>query len=121
VNDTGIVVHDRNSKVAPRLMKLTRKFHDTGTLFRQISHIVETPLFVDSEFTSMIQMADLAAYALRRFIEKGEADLWEAMRSRVDQVNGVHVGVRHYTGKQWCGCQVCIEHGRKSLDSVEGS
>lgn len=113
IDDVGIVVHDQNSTAAPRLMRLTRKFHMTGTLFRDISNIVETPLFVDSELTSMIQMADLAAYSLRRFIENGEPDLWMALRPRVDQLGGVHVGVRHYTGKQVCSCKVCEDHGRK--------
>ena len=74
---------------------------------------VETPLFVDSELTSMIQMADLAAYALRRFLERGEQDLWNALRPRVDQLNGLHVGVRHYTGKQDCNCKICTDHGRQ--------
>jgi hypothetical protein len=113
-NDIGIVVHDRNETVAPRLMRLTRKFHASGTHFRKISNIVETPLFVDSELTSMIQLADLAAYALRRLLDRGEAALWDIVRPRVDQVNGVHVGVRHYTGKQACSCQICTDHGRGS-------
>jgi hypothetical protein len=117
VDDSGIVVHDQNSTVAPRLMRLTRKFYETGTLFREISNIVETPLFVDSALTSMIQMADLAAYALRRFIENSESDLWNALRPRVDQVNGIHVGVRHYTGKQDCSCEICKAHGRKTGQS----
>lgn len=113
INDIGIVVHDQNSTVAPRLMRLTRKFHVDGTFFREINNIVETPLFVDSELTSMIQMADLAAYALRRFLERGEQDLWNALRPRVDELNGLHVGVRHYTGKQDCNCRICTDHGRQ--------
>lgn len=116
VNEMGIVVHDRNSKVAPRLMSLTRKFHSSGTLFRKINNIVETPLFVDSNLTSMIQLADLAAYALRRFLENGEIHLWNTVRSRVDQVNGVHVGVRHFTGRKQCDCEICKAHGRRAGD-----
>lgn len=112
----GIVVHDQNTTVAPRLMSLTRKFHKQGTLFRKIDNVVETPLFVDSELTSMIQMADLGAYALRRFLEKEESELWLLLESRVDQVSGRHVGVRHYTGKQPCDCRICKNHGRTAQD-----
>ncbi len=108
----GIVVHDQNETVAPRLMRLTRKFHKEGTLFRKIDNVVETPLFVDSELTSMIQMADLGAYALRRFLENGESELWSLLEDRVDQVSGKHVGVRHFTGKQPCDCRICKNHGR---------
>lgn len=108
----GIVVHDQNETVAPRLMRLTRKFHKQGTFFRKIDNVVETPLFVDSELTSMIQMADLGAYALRRFLENGESELWSLLEDRVDQVSGKHVGVRHFTGKQPCDCRICKNHGR---------
>lgn len=111
-NDVGIVVHDNNVTAAPRLTKLTRKFHLVGTLYRNIDNIIETPLFVDSSLTSMVQMADLCAYALRRFIENGERKLWSIVEPRVDRKNKVSVGLRHYTGKRPCSCQICLDHGR---------
>jgi hypothetical protein len=61
VQSTGIVVHDNNATAAPRLTKLARKFHTDGTFYRRITDIVETPLFVDCELTSMIQIADLCS------------------------------------------------------------
>ncbi|MBZ5639625.1 MAG: DUF3800 domain-containing protein [Acidobacteriia bacterium] len=109
----GIVVHDNNTTAAPRLTRLSRKFHRFGTFYRQIENIVETPLFVDSSLTSMIQMADLCAYALRRFIENNETLLWDVVESRVEQQNGVNVGLRHYTGKRPCMCRLCVAHGRR--------
>jgi hypothetical protein len=112
IGSTGIVVHDNNSTAAPRLTKLARKFHQDGTLYRQIPHIVETPLFVDSSLTSMIQMADLCAFALRRLLENDEHRLWDIVEPRVDRVRGTSVGVRHYTGKRNCRCCVCVAHGR---------
>lgn len=108
----GLVVHDNNDTVAPRLTRLARQFHSHGTFYRQITDIVETPLFVDSSLTSMIQMADLCAYALRRLLENGETKLWSILESRVDQRSGISVGVRHYTGRRPCNCRVCIAHGR---------
>jgi len=112
----GIVVHDNNTKVAPRLHELSLKFHQVGTLYKQISNVVETPLFVDSYFTSMIQMADLCAFSLRRFIENDEADLWEIIEPCGDELNGIKVGIRHYTAKRPCKCRICQAHGRLVRD-----
>ena len=103
-HDLGILVSDNNSKVAPRLTELSRKYHKTGTFYRQIPNIVETPLFVDSALTSMIQIADLCAFGLRRFIENHETSLWDRVKSLADCTGGVCVGVRHYTGKRPCNC-----------------
>jgi hypothetical protein len=112
IDDTGIVVHDQNTTVAPRLTKLMRKFHKTGTFIRDIENIVETPFFVDSQLTSMIQLADLCAFFLRKYIENKDTVYWDTLKSRIDQVNGCYVGVRHYTGRRTCICQTCTDHGR---------
>jgi hypothetical protein len=109
----GIIVSDNNATAAPRLTRLSREFHRDGTLYRDIPNVVETPLFVDSALTSMIQVADLCAYALRRLLENGEDRLWQIIEPRVEQVNGAMVGVRHYTGKRSCTCRICIAHKRR--------
>jgi hypothetical protein len=109
---TGIMVHDKNETVAPRLTRLARQFHSNGTLYRQIPDIVETPLFVDSSMTSMIQMADLCAYALRRLLENSETRFWDIIEPRVDRIGARSVGIRHYTGRRPCACRICSAHGR---------
>lgn len=113
VNSSGIIVHDNNTKVAPRLHTLCQKFHANGTFYRTIPNIVETPLFVDSSLTGMIQMADVCSYALRRLLENGEDRLWNILETRVDENRGVKVGVRHYTGSRRCTCRICCAHGRR--------
>jgi hypothetical protein len=112
VRGTGIVVHDNNDTVAPRLHQLCRKFHEQGTFYRQIPNIVETPLFVDSSLTAMIQMADLCSYSLRRALENNESEIWDIVEPCVDEYRGNKVGVRHYTGPRPCSCRVCVAHGR---------
>jgi hypothetical protein len=113
VQSTGIIVHDNNATAAPRLTKLARQFHSDGTFYRQITDIVETPLFVDSQLTSMIQIADLCSFALRRLLENGEQRFWGIVEPCVDRSRGVSVGVRHYTGSRRCKCGVCVAHGRE--------
>ncbi len=66
-------------------------------------------MFVDSELTRMIQIADLCAYALRRFFENDETRLFELIFRRADRVGEVEVGVRHFSPID-CECAVCKAH-----------
>ena len=85
---TGLLVQDNNQTVASHLTANMRRYHNEGTIWSSIDRIVETPLFVDSHLTSMVQVADLCAVAIRRFCEKDDRELYE------------------------CTCEICREHGR---------
>lgn len=111
----GLLVQDNNQSVAGRLTATMRGYHQTGTPWGQINKIVETPMFVDSELTAMVQMADVCAYAARRFFERGETDLFDRIKPRIDRNRGVLVGMRHFTSKYKCKCKVCLGHGRYAL------
>ncbi len=107
----GLLVQDHNETVAKRLTDLMRRFHRSGTRWTPSIHLlVETPLFVDSRLTSMVQVADLAAYAVRRYLEKRETLLFEPIATRFDARNGRWVGVRHYRGARPCDCRICAMH-----------
>jgi histone acetyltransferase (RNA polymerase elongator complex component) len=109
----GMLVHDQNQTASTNLTALMRAFHKRGTAYSKIPYIIETPLFVDSELTSMVQAADLVGYAVRRFFENKETDLFERVYPRFDRRGSVLVGLRHYTGSRPCPCRVCIDHGRQ--------
>ena len=64
----GLLIHDNNETVAKKHTALMKRYHKDGTLWTKLKNIIETPLFVDSELTSMIQIADLCGYALRRYL-----------------------------------------------------
>ncbi len=105
----GLIVHDNNQTVETKHTRLMRDFHKRGTPWISIERIIETPLFVDSQLTSMVQIADLCAYALRRFLENEETDLFNRIFARADRVRSRAVGVRHYTTFA-CKCEICEEH-----------
>ena len=86
-----------------------RTFHKQGTFWTNIDNIIETPLFVSSELTSMIQLADLCSYALRRYIENGETTLFELIYPKGDRKDGKCVGIRHFT-EPVCTCEICKNH-----------
>lgn len=105
----GLIVHDNNQTVARKHTNLMRNFYAEGTPWIDVERIVETPLFVDSQLTSMVQIADLCAYALRRYLENDETDLFDRIFDRADRAHGRVVGVRHYTTDN-CPCRICKNH-----------
>lgn len=102
----GLLIHDNNETVARKHTELMKRFHQNGTLWTEINKIIETPLFVDSQLTSMVQIADLCAYSLRRYLENGETKLFDLIFQRADRKNNVVVGVRHFTARE-CNCTIC--------------
>jgi len=107
----GLLVQDRNDTISDRLTQLMRSFHQRGTRWTsQIPLLVETPLFVDSRLTSMVQVADVCSYAMRRYLENKETPLFDLIYSRGDTFQGRCVGVRHYRGAQACPCKICANH-----------
>ncbi len=107
--DYGVLIHDNNDTVARKHTALMQSFHDKGTLWTEVENIIETPLYVDSELTSMVQIADLCAYALRRYLENDETELFEKIFERADRRGDVAVGVRHFTDDS-CMCEICQAH-----------
>lgn len=105
----GILVHDNNQTVELKHTQLMRDFHNKGTLWTSINHIIETPMFVNSSLTRMVQIADLCSYALRRFCEYKETDLFNRVFQRADRIGKFAVGVRHYSAMN-CTCLICVNH-----------
>jgi hypothetical protein len=105
----GLLVHDNNESVARRHTDLMRHFHQQGTLWTAVDRIIETPLFVDSKLTRMVQVADLCSVALRLYCEDGKVDLFNRIFARAGRVNEVVVGVRHFAVRS-CQCAICTVH-----------
>lgn len=103
----GTLIHDNNDTVSRKHTELMKKFHRHGTLWTTIEHIIETPFFVNSELTSLVQIADLCCYALRRYFENNETDLLNRIQSRFDRKSGKIVGIRHFTDAT-CQCMFCV-------------
>jgi hypothetical protein len=102
----GMIIHDNNPTVSKKLTDLMMRFHEKGTLWTKVKNIIETPLFVDSKLTAMVQIADLCSYSLRRYLERSETDLFNNIYARADRKDGVVVGVRHYSDRN-CSCSIC--------------
>ena len=108
-SDYGLLIHDNNDTVAKKHTELMRTFLRKGTLWTQIEHIIETPMFVDSQLNSMVQLADLCAYSIRRYIENDEEELFDLVFQRAHRLGATTVGVRHFTNPG-CTCKICANH-----------
>lgn len=107
----GVIIHDNNTTVEKKNTELMKKFHDSGTLWTTIKKIIETPFFVNSQLTNMVQIADLCGYSIRRYLEQGEDELFNKIFKRADKKHGIAVGVRHYSEPK-CKCVICSAHTR---------
>jgi hypothetical protein len=107
----GLIIHDNNQTIAAKHTQMMRNFHAQGTLWTNVTRIMETPLFVGSDLTRMVQIADLCSYALRRYLENNETALFDSVFVRADRILQTVVGVRHFTHAT-CGCHICAEHRR---------
>ncbi len=105
----GLLIHDNNQSVERKHTELMKQFHRVGTLWTTLSCIIETPLFVNSELTSMIQISDLCSYALRRYLENSEVELFNEIFKRADRRGERAVGIRHFTDSS-CRCEICQNH-----------
>lgn len=105
----GLIIHDNNDTIAKRHTELMKIFRRRGTLWTSVSCIIETPLFVDSELTAMVQIADVCAYSLRRYLENSEEELFNEIFKRADRNKLATVGVRHFSQSS-CTCSICKLH-----------
>ena len=114
MREFGLLIHDNNATVALKHTRHLRAIRDDekqglGELF---GRIIETPLFVDSGLTRMIQLADLWAYSLRRFVENGETHLFSILYSKEGtMIGGIQypvsrANVRHFAEPS-CSCLIC--------------
>lgn len=116
---SGLLVMDREPKREDLIRQMVGSFRDHGHPWGKLKNIVETPFFVDSSLASAIQLADLCAYALRRYVEKpSRAGSFEEknflrIAERFERSDGKLHGLRHYTRRGSCSCRICQERDHR--------
>ncbi|PWB62756.1 MAG: hypothetical protein C3F14_09485 [Deltaproteobacteria bacterium] len=117
----GLVVQANQEENSARVTNIMRNFHRRGPPWTKFDKIVETPLLVDIRSTSMVQIADVCSYAVQRFFEFGETDLFDRIYSKFDRAKDTVVGIRHYTAHKCCQCRVCVDHHVPSVKMGAGA
>ena len=88
----GLVIFDKTSKEAP-IQALATCFKFDGHEWGNLRNMAEVPVFVDSQATRLIQLADLVAYALFRKYEQGDNQFFEIIERKFDYFGGVQHGL----------------------------
>ncbi len=103
----GLLILDRTTRETT-LQGLSREFRSVGTRWGVVKHLADTPFFVDSRASRMIQVADLVAYAVFRRYNAADSQYFDLIASRFDSVENVVHGLAHLTKQRNCMCPACL-------------
>lgn len=104
----GLIVLDKSADERT-LQNMARDFRLDGHRWGRLRNLAEVPLFVDSKATRMIQFADMIAYALRRYYERGEQRYFDLIARGFDAEGGIVHGLIHYVpANHSCSCPSCV-------------
>jgi hypothetical protein len=103
----GLIILDESS-YETSLQRLAREFRMLGTRWGVLKNLADTPLFVDSIASRVVQIADHIAYSVYRRYEAGDAQFFDIIASRFDEDNNrVHGLVHKQTNDPHCMCVAC--------------
>lgn len=107
----GPLILDRTTR-EPTLQRLSREFRKVGTQWGVLRNLADTPLFVDSRASRLVQIADHVAYSVFRRYSSGDAqyfDIFDIIASRFDEADGVIHGLVHKNAERFaCLCPACL-------------
>jgi uncharacterized protein DUF3800 len=115
--DKGLIVMDHDLEKEKDIEKQFANYQQQGHPWGQLEYVIDTPFFVSSEKFPGVQIVDVCAYALRRYLDKGglvgshEEKQFMRIFHLFDRAQGKLHGLRHYTQGGTCGCLVCKERG----------
>lgn len=103
----GLLILD-DSSYETTLQELATNFRKSGTQWGNLKHLAETPLFVNSKASRIVQLADHIAYAVFRRYNAGDTHYFDIIAHRFHQSNGVIHGLAHkQKGNPTCMCNAC--------------
>lgn len=106
----GLIILDRTTRETS-LQRLAREFRSIGTRWGgAIRNLADTPFFVDSHASRLVQIADHVAYAVFRRYNAGDAQYFDLIAPRFDSVDNVVHGLAHLIGPAAaeCMCPACL-------------
>jgi hypothetical protein len=104
------------SKHERPLQSLAKNFRNNGATWGHFRYLAEVPVFIDSEASRIMQLADLVAWATRRKYEHSDGRFFDPLIPRFDSDGGVIHGLYHARGwmGEACFCPAC--HSRQIRD-----
>lgn len=104
----GLLILDKSSRETS-LQKLALNFRVLGTKWGVIRNLADTPFFVDSSASRVVQLADHIAYAVFRRFNAGDSQYFDIIADKFDSADGVIHGLAHkQTVNAACMCPACM-------------
>ncbi len=104
----GLVILDKSAHETT-LQRMSVGFRTLGTRWGVIRHLADTPLFVDSRASRVIQLADHVAYAVFRRYQSGDTQYLDRIGHKFDSEDGIVHGLAHKElGNPRCTCIACL-------------
>ncbi len=120
-NQRGLIILD-DSTYETTLQRLAREFRTIGTQWNVIRNIVDVPLFVNSQASRCVQVADHVAYAVFRRYNAGDTSYLDGVLSRFCFDGRTLHGLSHkQLGATGCMCPACMSRaGNRSGGASPG-
>jgi len=104
----GMIILDKTTRETS-LQKLSSEFRKVGTQWGVLKNIADTPFFVDSRASRLVQIADHIAYAVFRRYNAGDAQYFDIIGHRFDADENVIHGLAHkHVERHACTCPACL-------------
>lgn len=102
----SLVIAD-NSSYEPLIQRLAPEWK-RGARLGPLHSLIEVPLYVDSQASYLVQVADFAAWATWNYYERRHTRFMQHLNARFDSDGGIQHGVAHMIkGYGTCGCVAC--------------
>ena len=104
----GLVILDKSAHETT-LQQMSVEFRTLGTRWGVIRNLADTPLFVDSRASRVIQLADHVAYSVFRRYQARDTQYLDLIDSKFDSEDGIVHGLAHKEpGNPGCMCIACL-------------
>ena len=104
----GLLILDK-STYETTLQRMSVEFRTLGTRWGVIRNLADTPLFVDSRASRVIQLADHLAHAVFRRYQSGDTQYFDRIARKFDSEDGIIHGLAHKElGNPRCMCIACL-------------
>jgi hypothetical protein len=110
----GLIILDESAHETS-LQSLARQFRQLGTRWGVVRHIADTPMFLKSSASRIVQLADHVAYAVFRRYEAGDTSYFDTFASRFFESQGIVHGLAHKQAPEMaalCMCPACFSRRR---------
>ncbi len=114
IKQRGLIVLDRCSYESG-LQNLAVKIRHEGNRWGSYDmNICEVPLFIDSQASRIVQLADHIAYAVFRYYQADDMSYFKVIENKFDQKDNVIVGLLHLQrNNPSCTCPACLSRRDK--------